>query len=214
MVSILNYSSAPPPAASSGSGRGGGSGLYPSPADPRVAEASVGGYDRRSSGSDYGYVSVDYGSIAGANTAPDTGSAGYGGGGYAAAGGYGQPQQPAAAAPQSYSYAPQQQQQQQQYAAPPPAAAADYSQQQQYAAPQPAAAVDYGQQQQQQPAAGGYGSAHLMDAVTAPQVCACVGVLSAQAQIADGSVVASARPAHPLTPTHTHSQRALPLPSL
>ncbi|PSC70595.1 pleckstrin homology domain-containing 1-like [Micractinium conductrix] len=133
MVSVVGYDAAP------GGGGGGGAGRTSS------APARAGG------SSDYGYVTVDYGSIAGASAVPDSApSGGYGGaptGGYggAATGGYGG------------GYAQQQQQQQQQPAA--GYGGGGYGQQQ----AAPAAAPDYGQQ------AGGYGSGNLMDAVTAPQ---------------------------------------------
>ncbi|KAI7842789.1 hypothetical protein COHA_003535 [Chlorella ohadii] len=108
-------------------------------------------------GSDYGYVTVDYGSIAGANAVPDTApAAGYGSG--APAAGYGSGQSGAYAAPADayggYGQAPQaglqQAAPQQAYGGYPPA-----GQQQ---------ASEYGQQQQ-----AGYAGGNLMDAVTAPQ---------------------------------------------
>ena len=139
MVSVVGYDAAP------GGGGGGGAGRTSS------APARAGG------SSDYGYVTVDYGSIAGASAVPDSApSGGYGGaptGGYggAATGGYG-------GGGYGGGYAQQQQQQQQQPAA--GYGGGGYGQQQ----AAPAAAPDYGQQ------AGGYGSGNLMDAVTAPQV--------------------------------------------
>lgn len=128
MVSIVSYDG--PSGGAGGGARGGASGR----------SGYGGGHSGGGSGgSDYSYVTVDYGSIAGATAVPDTApaAASYGGG-YGS--GYGQQQQqqqpPSAAA---YGYAPQQEPQQQ---------------------PGPG----YGQQP-----GDGYGGANLMDAVTAPQ---------------------------------------------
>jgi hypothetical protein len=151
MVSIVNYD------LPSGGGQGSGpsAGRHAGSSGGRPGGYGGGGGGSGGGGLDYGYVTVDYGSIAGANPVSDTApAAGYGGtaaagygsgsaGAYPAAGdaygGYGQaPQaalQQAGAPPQSYGYPPAQQQ-----------------------------AAEYGQQQQ-----AGYASGNLMDVVTAPQ---------------------------------------------
>lgn len=142
MVSIVNYDLPSVGGAGSGPGTGRHGGASSSGA------GRLGGYGG-SGGGDYGYVTVDYGSIAGANPVPstaptagytDTPAAGYGSGPPGAYPGpgdaYGSYGEVPHAAPQGYSFPPAAQQQ----------------------------APEYGQQQQ-----AGYGGGNLMDAVTAPQ---------------------------------------------
>ncbi|GAB4814907.1 hypothetical protein N2152v2_001953 [Parachlorella kessleri] len=171
MVSVIGYGSG-----GGGGGDAGGSAAA-APSRPSGSRPQGGAYD------DYGYIKVDYGSIAGAQSLPDrrdsSTSSGYGAGAAANGGGYssyGQPSAGPQSGPAGYPTSAYQPPQSAYHAQPLPSEPAHahayggggYAQQVQQGFPQ----YQHQAQQQQQPMgpAGGYGGggSTLLDSVTAP----------------------------------------------